>query len=163
MAVIVSGGVTTVIAQANVPDACKLTGVTQAVAVSAFGKGALIGNSPTQGGTPPNLGSTCAVGQRPGSPKLLGSIYVEPYAASEFSALEATYRPGLTQTPLHGLGAKAVFAHTSDPSTSAFEFKRGAYAILLTSGAAGGRPARDYPTEADYLTIAVAIYKHLAG
>jgi hypothetical protein len=156
-----AGAATTGLGQETAPNACKLAGVTQTVAASVFGKGARTADSPTQGGTPPNLGAICTVEEGAGAPRYIGAIYVEPYALAEFPALEAGYGALRTQTRLQGLGAKAVFAHSSDPSSDVVEFARGRYAILLASGQAGGSPANDYPTEADYLTVAHAVYKHL--
>jgi len=40
-------------------------------------------------------------------------------------------------------------------------FKRGKYAVLLTSIEAGGVAANHYPTESMYLTIAHAVFGHL--
>jgi hypothetical protein len=143
------------------PNACKLAGVTKALAVQLFGKKSSALSGPTSGGTPPNLGAYCSISQGPGNIHYKGAIYVEPYAASEFSALVASYKPGLKQTPLHNLGHGAVFAHDSDPSQDVIEFKRGKYAVLLSSGQAGGSPKNVYPTEKMYLTVAHAVYKHL--
>jgi hypothetical protein len=148
-------------ALAGTPNACKLLGVKKALAVQLFGKGSSALSSPTTGGVPPNLGAYCSISQGPRNVHYKGAIYVEPYAASEFSALIASYQTGLKQSRLHNLGHGAVFAHNSDPSEDVIEFKRGKYAVLLSSGEAGGVAKNIYPTEKMYLTVAHAVYKHL--
>jgi hypothetical protein len=54
-----------------------------------------------------------------------------------------------------------VFVHDAQPADDAVIFKRGRYAVLLTSIEAGGVAANHYPTEKMYLTIAHAVFAHL--
>jgi hypothetical protein len=142
-------------------NACKLLGATRALAADVFGKGANVGSAATTGGTPPNLGAYCVMSQGPRAVRFIGGISLEPYAAAEFSALVASYGSPLTQTPLKRLGAGAVFAHDRDPSQDVIEFERGKDAVLISSEEAAGEPAKDYPTEKMYLTVAHAVYAHL--
>jgi hypothetical protein len=161
LAVTVAGGAT-VAGAAGTPNACKLLGVTRALAVQLFGPKSSAISGATTGGTPPNIGAYCSISQGPGNIHYKGAIDVEPYAASEFSALVASYSTAqLKQTKLHNLGHGAVFAHNKDPSQDVIEFKRGKYAVLLSSEQAGGSPKNVYPTENMYLTVAHAVYKHL--
>ena len=69
--------------------------------------------------------------------------------------------PGLKATPLRHLGKGALFVHDAHPADVAIVFKRGRYAVLLTSIEAGGVAANHYPTEKMYLTIAHAVFAHL--
>jgi hypothetical protein len=160
--VVTTAGGATLAGAAGTPNACKLLGVTRALAAQVFGKGSAAGSGATTGGTPPNIGAYCSISQGPGNTHYKGALDVEPYAASEFSALVASYSTAqLKQTKLHNLDHGAVFAHNSDPSQDVIEFTRGKYAVLLDSGQAGGSPKNVYPTEKMYLTVAHAVYKHL--
>jgi hypothetical protein len=145
------------------PNACTLLGVTTKLAVEVYGGGASIGSSPTQGGTPPNLGATCALNQ--GSvahgKHFIGGIYAEPYAASEYATLLSKYSSGHAKTRVKGLGSNGWWIPASDPSAYVIVFERGKIAVLLLSIEAGGVAASDYPTEQMYLKVAQGIYKHL--
>jgi hypothetical protein len=159
---VTSGSAPGIARAASVPNACRLLHVTRSLAAKVYGTKGDVFSEATSGGTPANLGSACEVNQGIGARHFIGGINVEPYAASQYSALVATYRtPGLKATPLRHLGKGALFVHNAHPADDAVVFKRGRYAVLLTSIEAGGVAANHYPTEKMYLTIAHAVYGHL--
>ena len=150
------------VAQGSVPNACRLLHVTRALAAKVYGPKPDVYSSPTTGGTPPNLGAACEVSQGIGARHFIGGINVEPYAASEYSALVAAYQsPTLRATPLKHLGKGARFVHDGHPADDAVLFMRGRHAVLLTSIEAGGVAANHYPTEKMYLIIARAVFAQL--
>lgn len=147
---------------AGVPNACRLLHITRSLADQVYGAKADVFSSATMGGSPPNLGAACEVNQGIGARHFIGGINAEPYAASQYSALVAAYRtPGVKASSLRHLGKGALWVHDADPADDAVVFKRGKYAVLLTSIEAGGVAANHYPTEKMYLTIAHAVFGHL--
>ena len=89
---VTSGSAPEIARAASVPNACRLLHVTRSLAAKVYGPKPDVLNTPTSGGTPPNLGSACEVNQGIGARHFIGGINVEPYAASQYSALVASYR-----------------------------------------------------------------------
>jgi hypothetical protein len=63
---------------------------------------------------------------------------------------------------LRNLGHGAFYSPVKgDKNDATLLFKRGAYTVLIDPTRIGGRSS-NYPTEAQYVKLARAIYKHLA-
>jgi hypothetical protein len=142
---------------AATPNVCHITGVTRAVAKSVFPKLQGVSAGQTQAATtPPNFG-VCDV-----TPKSsIAALEVELWSASAFAQQTTQFTNDGTTVSLPQLGHGAFYSSVKgDKNDGNVLFKRGIYTILIDPTHIGGTSA-DYPTEKQYVRLALAIYKHL--
>jgi hypothetical protein len=152
-------GVASSAAASSVPNVCRITGITKAVARSVFPKFQGPSNVPNAAQTtPPNLGATCDI-----APNVAGAsaLEVELWSATVFSQQVLAFKGSGHVQHLHHLGAGAVWEPDKLLHDEAnVVFRRGKYTVLIGPGSIGGSEA-EYPTEAQYIKLADAIFHHL--
>jgi hypothetical protein len=145
-------------AAARPPNVCHITGISRAVAKTVFPKLAGVSASQTEAPTtPPNFG-VCDVSPRSAT---VATLEVELWSASAFQQQTVAFTNNGKTQRLRGLGHGAFYSPVKgDKNDATLLFKRGAYTVLIDPTRIGGRSS-DYPTEAQYVKLARAIYKHL--
>ncbi len=145
-------------AAARTPNVCHITGVTRTVAKKIFPKLFSVSASQTAAPTtPPNFG-VCDLTPRSAT---VAALEVELWSASAFQQQTVTFTNNGKTQRLRGLGHGAFYSPVrGDKNEATLLFKRGAYTVLIDPTRIGGRSS-NYPTEAQYIKLARAIYKHL--
>jgi hypothetical protein len=158
----VVAGFSAAAATASVPNICHITGITKTVGRKVFPKLSSVSNLATQPTTPPNLGAYCELTPKYRAGTYESSVDVELWSASVFSEQVTTFDQGGKNLKLHNLGHGAVYEEAKKDSGNGpnLLFERGAYTVLIDP-ASISIPARDFPSERQFLTLAHAIYKHL--
>jgi hypothetical protein len=145
-------------AAARTPNVCHITGITRAVAKKVFPKLAGVSASQTEAATtPPNFG-VCDVTPRSAT---VAALEVELWSASAFPQQTVAFTNNGKVQRLRNLGHGAFYSPVKGNKNEAtLLFKRGAYTVLIDPTRIGGRSS-NYATEAQYVKLARAIYKHL--
>jgi hypothetical protein len=145
-------------AAARTPNVCHITGITRTVAKKVFPKLAGVSASQTEAPTnPPNFG-VCDVTPRSAT---VAALEVELWTASAFPQQTVALTNNGKVQRLRNLGHGAFYSPVKgDKNEATLLFKRGAYTVLIDPTRIGGRSS-NYPTEAQYIKLARAIYKHL--
>jgi hypothetical protein len=145
-------------AAARTPNVCRITGITRTVAKKVFPKLAGVSASQTEAPTtPPNFG-VCDVTPRSAT---VAALEVELWSASAFPQQTVAFTNNGKVQRLRNLGHGAFYSPIKgDKNDATLLFRRGAYTVLSDPTRIGGRSS-NYPTEAQYVKLARAIYKHL--
>jgi hypothetical protein len=143
---------------AATPNVCHITGITRSVAKKVFPKLQSVSAGQTQAATtPPNFG-VCDVTPKSAT---ISALEVELWSASAFAQQTTTFTNDGTTTSLPALGHGAFYSSVKGNKNEAdLLFKRGAYTVLIDPTHIGGTSA-GYPTEKQYVRLALAIYKHM--
>jgi hypothetical protein len=155
-AVVIFASAATVSVAAAGVNVCKVTGTTTALAIKVLGAGSRALDD--RSGEP----ATCKLSAQDTTHH--ASIEVVLFSKSWIrDAVPQDENQGQTDsTVLKGLGTAAVFVFTPNHNFEHAWFQVGAHTVELTNDGPPNQPKSFYPTEAEYVALAHAVYAHLS-